>query len=125
MRYIDILWICQLLLAIYVGFSWIIAPLISMLQTTNALIANKSMYRENFIQRISGGIVVLELDSKKFATKVFISEAKFAFAKLRHAFSIALILYHFYLKCHIWIETDALGYSISSSLGQLTFNDLG
>ena len=54
-----------------------------------------------------------------------IPEAKLAFTKLRQAFLKALILYHFNLKRHIWIETDVSGYTISKILSQLTLNDLG
>ena len=51
--------------------------------------------------------------------------AKLAFTKLRQAFFKALILYYFDPDCHIWIETDALGYAIGGVLSQLILDDLG
>ena len=42
------------------------------------------------------------------------------FNQLRQAFTKALILRHFDLKCHIRIETDALGYVIERVLSSLT-----
>ena len=47
-------------------------------------------------------------------------EARAAFNHLRLAFTKALILCHFDPECHIWIETDALGYAIDGLLSQLT-----
>lgn len=44
------------------------------------------------------------------------SEAKEAFIYLQKAFIKAPILYHFVIKCHIWIETDTSGYVISEVL---------
>ena len=41
-----------------------------------------------------------------------------AFNRLRLAFTKTPILWHFDPKCHIWIETDALGYAIGSVLSQ-------
>ena len=46
-------------------------------------------------------------------------KAKIAFNRLRLAFTKALILWHFDPKCHIWIETDVLGYAIGGMLSQL------
>ena len=51
--------------------------------------------------------------------------AKLAFTKLRQAFFKALILHHFDPKCHIWIETDALGYAIGEVLSQLISDNSG
>ncbi len=48
------------------------------------------------------------------------SEARVAFIQLMKAFTEAPILWHFDLECHIRIETDASGYSISRLLSQLT-----
>ena len=47
-------------------------------------------------------------------------KARSTFTQLRKAFTKAPILGHFYLKYHIWIETDLLGYVISGVLSQLT-----
>ena len=52
------------------------------------------------------------------------SEARLAFTQLRKAFTKAPILRHFDLKCHIRIETDALGYTIGRVLSQLTLDNL-
>ena len=47
-------------------------------------------------------------------------KARSAFNRLRLAFTKAPILRHFDPECHIWIETDALGYAIGGVLSQLT-----
>lgn len=52
-------------------------------------------------------------------------KARLGFARLRQAFIKAAILYHFDLKCHIWVETNASGYVISKISCQLTLDDLG
>ena len=46
-------------------------------------------------------------------------EARSAFNRLRLAFTEALIFWHFDPKCHIRIETNALGYAIGGVLSQL------
>ena len=51
--------------------------------------------------------------------------AKQAFTQLRQAFTKALILQHFDLKCHIRIKTDASGYAIGGVLSQLILDNLG
>ena len=56
-------------------------------------------------------------DGPKFLTP----DTKTAFNRLRLAFTEALILQYFDPKCHIWIETDTLGYAIGEVLSQLTF----
>ena len=43
---------------------------------------------------------------------------------MSQAFIEAPILNHFDLKCHIQIETDALGYAIGRIFSQLTLDDL-
>ena len=43
----------------------------------------------------------------------FTLRTRLAVTKLRQAFVKALIFYHFYLKYHIQIEINALGYAIS------------
>ncbi len=49
-----------------------------------------------------------------------ISKAKKAFINLRKTFTEALILRHYDPKCHIRIETDALGYAIDGVFSQMT-----
>ena len=46
-------------------------------------------------------------------------KARSTFNRLRLAFTKAPILWHFDPECHIWIETDVLGYAISDVLSQL------
>ncbi len=52
-------------------------------------------------------------------TDFFTSEARAAFIRLRKVFIEAPILHHFDPERHIWIETDASGYTISGVLSQL------
>ena len=61
------------------------------------------------------------------ATKEFIfltPNAKKTFNYLRQAFIKVPILQYFDPKCHIQIESDALGYAIGEVLSQLTSNYL-
>ena len=51
-------------------------------------------------------------DGPKFLTP----DARTAFNHLWLAFTEAPILWHFDSKCHIWIETDASGYTIGGVL---------
>ena len=51
-------------------------------------------------------------DKSKFLTL----DAKIAFNYLRLAFTKALIFWYFDPKCHIWIETNILGYTIDKVL---------
>ena len=60
-------------------------------------------------------------DATKDRPKFLTLDARTAFNRLRLAFTEALILWHFDPECHIWIETDALGYAIDGVLNQLTF----
>lgn len=83
----------------------IAALLISMLQTINSLVANK-LISINGIDYIGASKVIEENSNKELRTEFFISRAKLASAKLRHAFTTALILYYFDLKCDMMIETD-------------------
>ena len=53
------------------------------------------------------------------------TKARLAFIQLRKLFTKALILQHFDLECHIWIKTNASGYTIGGVLSQLTLNNLG
>ena len=52
------------------------------------------------------------------------SGARGVFNQLRQAFTKPQILQHFNPKCHIWIETNALGYVIGGVLNQLTSHHL-
>ena len=45
--------------------------------------------------------------------------------KARLGFTKALILQHFDLECHIWIETNASNYAIGGVLSKLTSDHLG
>ena len=67
----------------------------------------------------------LSKPKKALKSDFFTSRARLAFTKLRQTFFKTPILYHFDLKCHIWIETDVSGYAISGVLSQLIFNDSG
>ena len=51
-----------------------------------------------------------------FGTDFVTTKAKEAFIHLQKAFTKALILRHFDLRCHIWIETNVLRYAIGGSL---------
>ena len=56
----------------------------------------------------------------KAGPKFLTPNARIAFNCLRLAFTEAFFLWYFDLECHIWIETDALGYAISGVLSQST-----
>ena len=58
-------------------------------------------------------------DAKKASPSFLISEARSAFNCLWLTFTKAPILWHFNPKCHIWIETNVLGYAIDDVLSQL------
>ena len=49
-------------------------------------------------------------------------EAKKTFIHLWKPFTKALILRHFDLKCHIWIETDVSSYAIGRVFSQMTLD---
>ena len=51
-------------------------------------------------------------------------KAKKVFNRLRQAFTKALTLRHFDPECHIWIETNASGYTIGGVLNQLIPNQV-
>ena len=137
-------------------FSWIAAPLTSMLKTSITKSAGPKKGRDkvdgdsraergqNKIHRSRMDNVEVEVDeigkkvrnlsksknSSKSKRTVKCSDflilgAKLAFTKLRQAFFKALILYLFHLELHIWIETDASGYTIDGVLSHLTLNDSG
>ena len=64
--------------------------------------------------------------SKNLSKSDFLTPgARLAFTKLRQAFVKALILHHFDLEHHIWIETNVSGYTIGGVLSQLTSDNLG
>ena len=64
--------------------------------------------------------------SKKTVGSDFLTPGvKVAFAELKQAFVITLILQYLDPKCHIWIETDKSGHAIDKVFSQLTFNNLG
>ena len=58
-------------------------------------------------------------DATEDGSKFLIPDARTDFNRLRLAFTEALILRHFDPECHIWIETNALGYAMSGVLSQL------
>ena len=60
--------------------------------------------------------------SKSKNPAFLINDARKAFTQLRQAFTKAPILSHFDLEFHIWIETDAFGYTMGGILSQLTPN---
>lgn len=62
--------------------------------------------------------------ANSFKTAFLTFGARKAFIHLQKAFSQALILHHFDLKCHIWIETDVLVYAIGKVLSQITLDQL-
>ena len=55
-------------------------------------------------------------NNKNNESSFSIPEARVVFNCLRLAFTKAPIFWHFDLKCHIWIKTNALGYAISEML---------
>ena len=59
-------------------------------------------------------------DAIKAGPNLLTFEAKTAFNYLRLAFTEASILWHFDPKCHIWIETDASGYTIGEVLSYIS-----
>ena len=59
-------------------------------------------------------------DATKDKPKFLIPDAGTVFNRLQLAFTETPILWHFDPKCHIQIETDALGYTIGGVLSQLT-----
>ena len=115
------------------GFSKIAKPLTSMVKTTRSA-KNSSLLvaKDAQIDSIGDGgdcknETIKRLPSKNLnrATGYLTPKTRLAFTKLRKAFTIAPIFKHFDPKCHIWIETDALGYAIDEVLSQLTFDNSG
>ena len=117
------------------GFSKIAAPFTSILKTIPPTLEARPVrlraYQNELSNNDGGGIGGGRIDdrlanllcsTKKmgFGSGFFTSEASLAFTQLRKAFTKAPILYHFNPKCHIRIETNALGYTIGGVLSQLT-----
>ena len=112
--------------------SRIVAPLTSMLKMTRLL----DLSQRNDNDEVVGGGGDRNLSKSKksrnaksriqthigaMGESTFLTPgAKKAFNQLRQPFTKVLILWHFDLKCHIRIETDALGYAIEGVLSQLT-----
>lgn len=71
--------------------------------------------------KIDDTIANLSSSTKKMSSGAgFLTfEASLAFIQLKKPFTKAPILYHFDPECHIRIETDASGYTISRVLSQL------
>ena len=132
------------------GFSQIVAPLTSMLNT----LSTKSAEPKKGVIGVGGGsragrnrgrfdgsgIDDVEVDggevevgkkgrnlskSKQTESGFLTSGVRRAFTKLRQAFIKAPILYHIDSECHIRIETDASGYAIGGVLSQLTSDNSG
>ena len=82
-----------------------------MLKSQNSVKSRKKLSK-------SGNLIIF--DVMEIGPKFLTTNAKRAFNRLRLAFTKASILWHFDLKCHIWIETDASGYAISGMLNKLT-----
>ena len=60
-------------------------------------------------------------DAREAGPSFLTAGSREAFNRLRLVFTKAPILQHFDPKCHIWIETNVLGYAISIVLSQLVF----
>lgn len=69
--------------------------------------------------------MIIETINKESIIAFLIFRAQLVFAKLRQAFSIALILHHFDLKRHIRIERNASDYIIVEIFNQLILDNLG
>ena len=113
------------------SFSKIARPLTSMLRTSSATRLLKNSLLSMDVAEVdeigvSGGgdredeTVGKSPKNLNGATGYLTPNARQAFTQLRQAFTKAPILRHFDLKCHIRIETDALGYAIGGVLSQLT-----
>ena len=72
-------------------------------------------------KKLSKSENLTNFNTTEVGPKFLTSDARTAFNRLRLAFTEARILHHFDSKCHIWIETDALGSTIGRVLSQLTF----
>lgn len=69
--------------------------------------------------------MIIEINNKRFKTESFTLDARLAFANLMKSYNITLILYHFDLKYHIQIESNASFHAINENLSQLTLDDSG
>lgn len=72
-----------------------------MSEITHSFLANKLIFTKNRIYEIGGGKKIVKSYSKEFETRFFTLGVRLAFAKLRQAFKIDLILHGFDLKYHI------------------------
>ena len=68
---------------------------------------------DNDIAKIKNHQKLSKSKNRKRFSGFFISRTRLAFTKLRQVFVKALILHHFDPKCHIRIETNASGYTIT------------
>lgn len=105
------------------SFHRIAASVTSILWTKSSSATSTSISVDR-INKVVGCKVIIEGSSKKSRTGFFILEAKLAFAELRQAFSLVLILHHFDLKYEIWIKTNASGHTIGRIFNQLTLDNL-
>ena len=137
------------------GFSWIAAPLTSMLKTSGGT-ESKTRPGEGGVgvggsragrggSKLDGGRKIDddEVDddevgddevgtkvqksskSKKTESGFFTSGARKAFNELKQAFIKTPILHHFDPECHILVETDASDYAIGGVLSQLILGNSG
>ena len=79
---------------------------------------NRNLSKSKKLKNIKSGI---QTHVKAMGKPTFlISGNKKIFNQLRQAFTKAPILWHFDPEFHIWIETNASGYTIRRVLSQLT-----
>ena len=132
------------------GFSWIAAPLTSMLKTAKPREGrdgvgddSRAGHGESEMDDVEVDGSEIEVDevgkraqktsksknlfkSQKTVGLDFLTPgAKLAFTELRQTFLKAPILYHFDPDRHIRIETDVSSYAIGGVLSQLTLDNLG
>ena len=69
--------------------------------------------------------LLLRSQNSNRAIGYLMPNAKQAFIQLSQAFTKAPILQHFDPECHIWIETNVLGYAIDGVLSQIILDNLG
>lgn len=70
------------------------------------------------MDRVGGNKMIVEANKvgKESGTEFLISGDRLAFANLKKAFNVALILHYFDLKYYLWKKINALGYAISGIL---------
>lgn len=81
-----------------------------MLLTINSLLANISIFQDG-INKVGDGKMIEKSNSKECGIESLTPRATLAFTKLKHAFNIALILYHGDLECYIPIKINVSGYA--------------